>query len=178
MAIGQPTNGFAFNAFVLANSNHVVTSATVKPSNTLLTGHLTFVRPAFLETNAYAGALGVAAVLRDTEFPLVTRPAPMPPRLTVISPDSAPFQLRYAGESNRIYHLQGTEDFVTWTDLLVTNRATAVYTDLRSSLKPASASPPSCSSMPRASAANCSAAPSPSCSSATPTLCSATARSP
>ena len=73
-------------------------------------------------------------MLRDTEFPLVTHPAPVPPRLTVISADSAPFQLRYTGESNRIYHLQGTEDFVTWTDLLVTNLATAVYTDLRSDL--------------------------------------------
>jgi hypothetical protein len=30
---GRLTNGFAFNAFVLANSNNVLTNATVKPSN-------------------------------------------------------------------------------------------------------------------------------------------------
>src|SRR6185436_5307762 len=31
--IGRATAGFAFNAFVLANADHVVTGATVKPSN-------------------------------------------------------------------------------------------------------------------------------------------------
>ena len=42
-------------------------------------------------TNDYLGALGVPAVLKDTEFPLVTRPAPVSPLLTVISSNSNDF---------------------------------------------------------------------------------------
>jgi hypothetical protein len=117
-------------------SNAVVIPGYRLPANAQLIGHLSFARPVFIETNAYPGAVGVAAVLRDTEFPLVTRPAPVPPHLTVISMDSAPFQFRYTGESNRVYHIQGTDDLIHWMDLWVTNLATAVYTDARSDLYP------------------------------------------
>jgi hypothetical protein len=115
-------------------SNWIVLPPNSLPPGTNLVGHLSIVRVGLPNTNSYAGATGIPGLLRDTEFSLVTRPAPQPPRLTVISKDSAPFQFRYAGESNRVYHVQATEDFVSWTDLLVTNRASAVFTDQLSDL--------------------------------------------
>ncbi len=110
-------------------SNTVVIPSYALPPGTNLTGHLSFVRPVGLETNAYSGAIGVPAVLRDTEFPLLTRPAPAPPVLEVLS-TALPFQLRYQGENNRTYRLEATQDFITWTNLLVTNLPSATFTDL------------------------------------------------
>ena len=117
-------------------SNSIVLPPNSLPPGTNLVGHLSIVRIGLPNTNGYAGATGIPGLLRDTEFRLATRPAPAPPRLTVISTDAAPFQFRYTGESNRVYHVQGTEDFVSWTDLLVTNLSSAVYTDQRSDLFP------------------------------------------
>jgi hypothetical protein len=67
-------------------------------------------------------------VLRDTEFPLVTRPAPAPPVLKILS-TALPFRLRYTGESNRTYRLEATQDFINWTNLLVTNLPSITFTD-------------------------------------------------
>lgn len=108
-------------------SNTVVIPPYTLPAGTNLVGHLSFVRPVGLETNAYPGAIGVPAVLRDTEFPLITRPAPLPPVLEVFSAAPA-IQLRYTGESNRTYRIEASENFVTWTNLLVTNVPSATIT--------------------------------------------------
>jgi hypothetical protein len=109
-------------------SNTIVIPSYVLPPDTRLTGHLSFARPVGLETNAYPGAIGVPAVLRDTEFSLKTRPAPASPVLEILS-TALPFQLRYTGESNRTYRLQATQDFITWTNLLITNLPSATFTD-------------------------------------------------
>jgi hypothetical protein len=67
----------------------------------------------------------VAAILRVTEFPILTRPAPAPVRLEVVSAGANPFVLRFPAETNRVYRLQASADLAVWTDLLVTNPAVA-----------------------------------------------------
>jgi hypothetical protein len=125
---------FSPGALTGASNSVVIPGYTLPPGATLV-GHLSFVRPAGLETNAYPGVLGVPAVLKDTEFSLVTRPAPPPPVLEVVS--MLPFfQLRCTGESNRNYHVQATQDFTNWTDVLVTNAPSAIYTDTDSATLP------------------------------------------
>jgi len=102
------------------SSNSVLIPAYTLPPGTNLTGHLTIVRPVGLETNTYPGAIGVAGIVRDTEFLMVTRPL-RAPRLEVVSSNAAPFRLSFTGESNRTYHLQATTNFLFWQDLFVTN---------------------------------------------------------
>ena len=113
-------------------SNAVVIPPNTLPPGANLTGHISFARPGLPNTNSYPGAVGVPAIVKDTEFPIVTRPAPAPPLLEVLSMDAAPFQLRYTGEADRNYHLQATIDFLSWQDLLVTNAPTATYADPQS----------------------------------------------
>jgi len=109
-------------------SNTVMIPSYTLPPGTNLVGHLSFVRPVGLETNAYPGAVGIPAVLRDTEFPLRTRPAPAPPILEMLS-TSPSVQLRYTGESNRTYRVEASVNFITWTNLLITNLPSAIVTD-------------------------------------------------
>lgn len=124
-----------FSAGALSGaSNSVVIPGYTLPAGATLVGHLSFVRPAGLVTNTYPGAVGVPAVLRDTEFPLVTRPAPPAPALEILSHPF--FQLRCTGESNRTYHLQAASDLSTWADVLVTNSPAFTYTDTNSLLLP------------------------------------------
>lgn len=119
-------------------SNSVTIPRHTLPPDQRLTGHLAFVRPTFLETNAYPGAIGVPAVLRDTEFPLVTRPAPSTPRLTILSPDLTPLIIGFIGESNRNYLLQGSVNLSNWLDLALTNSPSGVgsFTNDTSALLP------------------------------------------
>ena len=118
---------FSAGALTGASNSVVIPAYKLTPGANLI-GHLSFVRPAGLETNAYPGAIGVPAVLRDTEFPLVTRPAPGPPVIEILS-HAPPVEIRYTGETNRIYRLQATQDFMVWTNLLVTNLPSARFTD-------------------------------------------------
>jgi hypothetical protein len=118
---------FSTGALTGASNACTIPGYSLPPGSQLI-GHLAFVRPTFLETNAYTGALGVPAVLRDTEFPLVTRPAPAPPRLEVLSPGATPFVVGFTGEPNRYYRLQGTLNLTNWFDLGVTNSATGTGT--------------------------------------------------
>jgi hypothetical protein len=118
---------FSAGALTGASNTVVIPSYTLPPGTNMI-GHLSFVRPVGLETNAYPGAVGIPAVLRDTEFPLLTRPAPAPPTLELLAGAPA-VQLRYAGESNRTYRVEASVDFVTWTNLLVTNLPSAIVTD-------------------------------------------------
>lgn len=119
-------------------SNSVTIPAYALPPGQSLTGYLAFLRPTFLETNAYPGAVGAPAVLRATEFPLATRPAPLPPLLTVISSNNAPFILGFAGETNRVFVLQGTTNFAHWVDVATNHSSTGIgtFTDTAAALLP------------------------------------------
>ena len=125
--------------FTTGALNQSSTSGTI-PANTLpagtnLTGHLVFAQPGLApDTNSYPSAVGIAAIAKDTAFPLTTRPAPVPPVLKAISNGAAPFQLRFLGETNRNYHLQATTNPAAsvWADLLVTNAPAASFTDTQS----------------------------------------------
>jgi hypothetical protein len=107
-------------------SGLMVLPADTLPPGVSLTGRLTFFRPAAVNTNSYAGALGVPFLLKETRFPLATRAAPSPPALSL--PPAAPgeFRLRLTGDTGRIYQIQATEDFRTWTNLLTTNLVSGV----------------------------------------------------
>jgi len=114
------------------------TSGTVPPNTlpptTNLMGHLGFGAPGFPDTNSYPGAAGIAALARDTSFPLVTRPAPLRPILQLGPPRAAPWVIHFTGETNRNYHLQAATNCTgaTWSDLLVTNSPAVTFTDTQS----------------------------------------------
>jgi hypothetical protein len=117
-------------------------SACTIPPNTLppgtnLIGHLVFAQPGLPDTNSYPGAVGVAAIAKDTSFPLTTRAAPLQPSLQ-IGPGGAPWVLHFTGETNRNYHLQATTNLVgtVWLDLLVTNASASSFTDTQSVILP------------------------------------------
>jgi hypothetical protein len=116
------------------NSSSYTLPPNVLPTGTNLTGHLIFAQPGLSpDTNSYPGATGIAAIARDTAFPLLTRPAPVRPRLQIAS-SSAPWMVRFTGETNRNYHLQGATNVsgAAWADLLVTNAAIGSFTDTQS----------------------------------------------
>jgi hypothetical protein len=121
---------FAPNA-LNGTATSIIIPAHTMPSDSLLEGHLTIARPGTINSNY---AVGVTAVLKDTGFPLRTRPAPSAPRLEVLAPNAGQFQLRLTGETNRHYQIQATEDFQTWSSLLATNSASGAfnYTDPQS----------------------------------------------
>jgi hypothetical protein len=102
-------------------SNAVVLPAFSLPAGASLVGQLAIARPGLPNTNSYPGAIGVPAVVRITEFPMVTRPAPAPLRLDVLSPGASPFVVRLTGETNRLLRLQSSLDLARWDDVLVTN---------------------------------------------------------
>jgi hypothetical protein len=120
---------FSSNALSGASTSILIPPETFPPGSNFI-GHLSVARPGLPNTNSYPGAIGVPAVLKDTEFPLVTRPAPPQPVLEILSHPF--FQLRCTGESNRNYHVQATPDLVTWADVLVTNSPSFTYTDTNS----------------------------------------------
>ncbi len=110
-------------------SNSIVLPAYGLPAAADLIGHLLVARPGF--TNSADGALGFPALAKDVAFPLVTRPAPAPPRLEVLSTNAAPLRLGFLGETNRNYHLHATTNFQSWQDLFITNSPTGwgTFTD-------------------------------------------------
>jgi hypothetical protein len=109
---------------VNGTSTGITLPAYTLPGGTQLTGHLAIARPGLPNTNSVPGAIGIAGLARETAFPLVTRPPPLPPRLEVVSADANPLILRFLGEPNRVYQLQAGPDFQTWTNLLTTNLST------------------------------------------------------
>jgi len=130
------TSAFPFTTNAL---NGASTSETI-PANALppgasLTGHLLIAKPGLPDTSTYPGATGIAALAKDTAFPMTTRPAPVRPRLEIAS-TAAPVQIHFTGETNRNYHLQAATNFLNWADLLVTNRASVSFTDTQSTSLP------------------------------------------
>lgn len=129
---------FSPGALTGASTSVGIPGHTLPPGQSL-TGYLAFLRPTFLETNAYPGAVGVPAVLRATEFPIATRPAPPPPVLTVLSSNTAPFVVGFAGETNRVYVLQCTTNFTDWVEVATNHSNTGIgsFTDDAAALLPA-----------------------------------------
>lgn len=111
-------------------SNAVVIPAHALPAGTNFVAHLTVASPGLPNTNAYAGTFGIAALARDLEFPLVTRPLSAPV-LRIEPPVAGHFQLRLIGDTNRLYRIEATENFLAWTNLLITNSASGdfLFTD-------------------------------------------------
>lgn len=110
------------------NSTSIAIPAGQLPGGSELVGHLVIARPGLPNTNDYRGAIGIAAVAKDTAFPLTTLPA-IPPMLEVQA--AIPFQLRFVGESNRLYYLDATTNLTlaatnpgAWQRLLATNSPT------------------------------------------------------
>lgn len=108
-------------------SNSTRIPAYSLPPGASLTGHLVIAQPGLPNTTAYAGATGVAALARDTAFPMRTRPAPPPPLLTVLPRTNDLFRLHLAGEPNRFYQVQGTAALDLWTNLFATNSASGSF---------------------------------------------------
>lgn len=100
------------------------------PAGTNLQGHLTIANPAAPNTNSYPGATGIAALAKDTQFPVATRPAPAAPLLSVqVLASQAVVQLN--GESNRLYNLLMSSNLLNWSTLYTTDCASTgfIYTD-------------------------------------------------
>lgn len=114
---------------VSGTASEVLIPANVLPPGQTLTGYLTFARPHLPDTNSYPGVVAVPAIARDTEFPLVTRPAP--PRPVLVAQPGLPFRLTFTGETNRLYRLQATTNWTAWETLQTTNLTTpqATFTD-------------------------------------------------
>jgi hypothetical protein len=112
--------------------NGASTSATIPayalPAAASLTGHLTIANPGNPNTNSYPGAFGAAALANDTQFPLITRPAPPRPQLHVLPRSAGQFQLGLTGETNRLYQVQASSDLLAWTNLFTTNCLTGIFT--------------------------------------------------
>ncbi|MDB6110943.1 MAG: hypothetical protein JWR69_2693 [Pedosphaera sp.] len=124
---------FSTNALTGISNSMVIPGYTLPPGSNL-TAHLSVARPAGFNTNAYPGAVGVSGLAMDVRFPIVTRPAPVLPRLSLSSANTKPFRLQFNGETNRNYHIQATTNFISWRDLLVTNSPTGLgaFTDTNS----------------------------------------------
>lgn len=128
---------FTSNALNQASTSGTIPRNTLPPGTNLI-GHLVFASPGWPDTNSYPGAVGVAALARDTAFPLTTRAAPAAPVLRIAATGSSSVTVRFEGETNRNYHLQGATNLVAaeWVDLLVTNTGAASFVDPQSTVLP------------------------------------------
>jgi hypothetical protein len=108
------------------------------PAGTNLQGHLTIGNPGTPNTNSYPGATGVAALAKDTQFPLATRPAPRAPLLSLRAQASQAV-VQLSGESNRLYELFASSNLLNWSTLYTTDCPTAgfTYTDPQPATNPA-----------------------------------------
>lgn len=120
---------FTAGALNGASVSAVVPAGQLPPGRDL-TGHLAIATPGLPLTTSYSGAIGVAAHLKETAFPLVTLPA-QPPWLGLPMLTSHGVELAFTGESNRVYHLLATPTLsappgqpVPWLQVLTTNTPT------------------------------------------------------
>ncbi len=112
---------FAPGALSSSSTSFVIPAGRL-PAGTNLIGHVTLARPVTVpNTNAYPGAVGISAAARDTQFPIVTRPAPEPPRLQLLTELGGGVRLRFPAETNRVYRLQRSLDLLRWSDVVTTN---------------------------------------------------------
>jgi hypothetical protein len=102
-----------------ASTGYVIPAYNL-PAGTNLQGHLTIANPGTPNTNSYPGATGVAALAKDTQFPLVTRPAPRAPLLS-LHEQASQAVVQLSGESNRLYQLFASSNLQSWSTLYTTD---------------------------------------------------------
>ncbi len=91
------------------------------PPAATLEGHVLIARPGLPNTTSIPGAIGIAALARETSFPLATRPLPAPPRLEwVIAPGEGP-AWRVWAPPHRTVHFLASDDLRSWVEMLATN---------------------------------------------------------
>jgi len=102
-------------------SNTVVVPADTLPPATAAELHVTIAQPGLPNTNDYPGAVGIGAFAKDTAAPLLTRPAPAPPWLSLLAGPGDALRVLVHAESNRLCHLERSPDLAAWTNVLTTN---------------------------------------------------------
>ncbi len=109
-----------------ASTGYVIPAYNL-PAGTNLQGHLTIGNPGLPNTNSYPGATGIAALAKDTQFPLATRPAPQAPFLS-LSEQAGQAMVQLSGESNRLYELFVSSNLRGWSTLYTTDCLSAGFT--------------------------------------------------
>jgi hypothetical protein len=102
-----------------ASTGYVIPAYSLPPG-TNLQGHLSIGNPGAPNTNSYPGATGIAALAKDTQFPIVTRSAPRAPLLSLHT-QAGEAVLQLSGESNRLYELFASSNSFNWTMLYTTD---------------------------------------------------------
>jgi len=109
-----------------ASTGYVIPAYSLPP-RTNLQGHLTIGNPGTPNTNSYPGATGVAALAKDTQFPLATRPAPRAPLLS-LHEQASQAVVQLSGEANRLYELLVSSNLQRWSTLYTTDCPSAGFT--------------------------------------------------
>jgi hypothetical protein len=116
---------FTTNALTGASTSVTIPGYSLPPG-TDLTAHLLIVHVAGIpDTNNYAA--GVAALGKETTFPVATRPAPASPSLTLVSRTNNQTRLLLTGETNRSHQIQATVDWTNWQTLITTNPTSGTF---------------------------------------------------
>jgi len=102
-------------------STNFTLAADSLPPGTNLTAHVLVANPGLPNTSSYAGAVGIPVLVKDTLFPLTTRPGPMRPRLAILPSPAGEISISFPSELLQSYQLQATADWATWDTLLTTN---------------------------------------------------------
>lgn len=110
--------------FTTGALNGTSTSATI-PARTLsvgstFEGHLTAVNTGVPNTNTYAGAVAVAALAKDTVFPLATVSVPAP-TIAIAPGTGGGMELLLRGATNHEHEIQVADPLGSWRVVLSTN---------------------------------------------------------
>lgn len=120
---------FTTNALTGASNSVTIPGYSLPPGTANLTAHLMIVHVAGIpDTNNYAA--GVAALGKETVFPMQTRLSPNSPTLTVVSRTNNQTRLLLSGETNRTHQIQATVDWTNWQTLMTTNAASFFFNDV------------------------------------------------
>ncbi len=103
------------------NATRFTLAANTLPPGTNLSAQLLIANPGLPNTSSYSGATGIPALAKTTFFPLVTRPAPVAPRLSASLVSSQQLRLQFASEAARLYRLEASAAFTAWAHVLDTN---------------------------------------------------------
>lgn len=104
-------------------SNSVAIPARTLPVGSAFEAHLVAVNTGIPNTNTYAGAIAVAALAKDTRFPLATL-RPEAPMLSISSSSSGGVELHLLGPLNHEHEIQASDRLSTWSVLVSTNLTT------------------------------------------------------
>jgi hypothetical protein len=104
-------------------SNSVLIPARTLPVGSAFEAHLTALNPGLPNTNTYAGAWAVAALAKDTVFPMTTLSVAAP-RLSIAASLEDGIELFLTGALNHEHEIQASEAFGPWRVVLSTNLST------------------------------------------------------